>query len=138
LGSSPSGAPTSVSPTPKSQTHLLYPLFTVTHTTPRYPSTLFLARLSRRSGGRVRLRHGVVDINHDTGVRGCEGAREGDEVLGAVGARAAVDTNLGARDVELRTAGAACTMQANVLCAQQVLAVGKALGDGDADGFRTC
>lgn len=64
-----------------------------------------LASEDGRASRLVGLAAIVVDVDEEARVRGLVGAREGDEVRGRLGARAAGDGDLGARDVELGTAG---------------------------------
>lgn len=61
-----------------------------------------LAAEDRRAGVLVRCRDRVVDVDEDTRVRGLVRARESNLVRG-VGAAAACDADLGARNVELGT-----------------------------------
>lgn len=85
------------------------------------------------TGGLIVGRNGVVDVDHEARVGGRVGAREGQQTR-AGRAGAAGDADLGARDVQLGAAGRAGRVQADVLEAHEVLAVGDAAGDGDLHG----
>lgn len=75
------------------------------------------------------VREVVVNVDGVAGVRLLERAGDGNSRAGRAGA-AARDLHLGARDVELRDAGRPRVVDAKLLDAQQVLAGGKAVGDG--------
>lgn len=96
-----------------------------------------LTRPDGWAGEGVAGGHGVVDVDEQTGVRGLVRAGQGD-----LGARVAVaatgDGDLTARDVELGAILASSAMQGNVLDAEEVVAVGQGLGDGDVDLAQTC
>ena len=96
-----------------------------------------LAAEDGRAGVLVRRRHGPVDVDLDAGVRGTVGAGEGD-LVGGLGAAAAGDLELGARDVELSTTCALGDVQSNVLSPHQVAAGLDAAGDGDGERALAC
>lgn len=96
-----------------------------------------LTRPYSRAGQSVVGGHRVVDVDEQTGVGGLVRAGQGDQ-----GARAAVaaagDGDLAARDVELGATLAASAVQRDVLDAEEVVAVGQGLRDGDVDLAQTC
>lgn len=99
-----------------------------------------LAREDGRAGVLVRSRDGVVDVDEDTRVTGRVGAGEGNLRRG-LGAAAAGNFELGARDVELGTALALGHVQGHMLSAEEVAAGGNAGGDGDVEralALRVC
>lgn len=97
------------------------------------PNPSHLAREDRRPRVLIRGRHGVVDVDLDAGVR--LGVRAGDgNLVAGLGAAAARDGELRARDVELDAAGRAGRVQGDVLAAEEVLAGGDARGDLDVEG----
>lgn len=119
-----------------------------------------LAGLDWRASGSVAGRDGVVDVDQNARVVRRVSARERHLVPGVPCAGAAGDCRrtlassdkafpteqyeepvgeshtrkLSARDVELSTAGAAGTVEGDVLGTQQVLAILQTLGDGDGHG----
>lgn len=97
------------------------------------PNPSHLAREDRRPRVLVRSGHGVVHVDLDTRVRLGVRARDGDLVAG-LGAAAARDGDLRARDVELDAAGRAGRVQGDVLAAEEVLAGGDARGDLNVEG----
>jgi len=91
-----------------------------------------LALEDGRAGVLVAGGDGPVDVDEDARVGGAVGTREGD-LVGGLGAAAAGDVELSARDVELGTAGAAGRVEGNVLSTEQVLAGLDAAGDVDVE-----
>lgn len=86
-----------------------------------------------RSGGLVRSAAVAVDVDQDAGVGGAVRAGKGDEVRRRLAAGAARHAKLRARQVELGAAGRRGRVQRHVLDAEQVLPVGEARRDGEAD-----
>ncbi len=97
------------------------------------PATVRLPLPHLRSGRLVARPHGVVRPQQAR-VAGLVGARERDQARGAP-APAARDLDLPARQVELGAAGLFGLVQRDALDADQVLAAGDGLGDGEFDGF---
>jgi hypothetical protein len=96
-----------------------------------------LAAEDSRAGILVRSRNRVVDVDENARVRGLVSAGEGD-LVGGLGAAAAGDGDLGARDVELGAARALGDVQADVLGAEEVVAGLDAPRDGDLEGALAC
>lgn len=95
-------------------------------------STDALAGEGSATGVGVAGGDGPVDVDEQTRVGGLVGAGEGEQA-GAGGAGAAGDADLGAREVELGAVLGAGAVQADLLEADEVLAVGDAPGDRDGD-----
>lgn len=91
-----------------------------------------LARENRRARSRVGSRNGVVNVDHQTGIRGLISAREGDESRGRL-ATTPRDGELGAGHVGLGASGGAGAVERDVLDAEQVVAGGDARGDLSRD-----
>jgi hypothetical protein len=78
----------------------------------------------------------AINVDEDTRVAGAVSAWERHQIRGRLAAGAARDAELRARQVELRAASGRGRVQRHVLDAEQVLAVGEARWDGEADlGF---
>lgn len=92
-----------------------------------------LAGEGRATGVGVAGGDGPVDVDEQTGVVGAVSAREAEE-SGVGSASSAGDGDLGAGEVQLGTGGGAGDVEANVLEADEVLAVGNAARDRDGDG----
>jgi hypothetical protein len=96
-----------------------------------------LARQRRRPGGLVVGGHGVVDVDDEAGVVGLVHAGDRDQA-GRERALAAGNVQLRARNVQLRPADGVGAVQADVLDAEEVVAVGDACGDLDIDDGLAC
>jgi hypothetical protein len=97
----------------------------------------FLAGKDGGAGVDVGRRDGPVDVDLDAGVRSAVGTRECD-LVGRLGAAAAGDAELGARDVELSAAGGAGAVETEMLGAEEVVAGLDAAGDGDGERSLSC
>lgn len=94
-----------------------------------------LTGLDSRTRRGITLGDRIVNINHNARIRRRISARKRHLILRRKRAAPATNTDLRTRDVELRPARRPGAVQADVLGPEQVLPVGQALGEGDADAL---
>lgn len=95
---------------------------------------IFLLRCSTSpdsgSGLDVGSGDGIVDVEHDSGLATSVDTRDRDKRTRCAAATVN-NVDLGAADVELGTTEARCAVQSNVLNADEILAAGQGLWDGE-------